>query len=1396
MNGTHEFVRSTSAHLDIPELLKQPVTELLAVAPAAATALAPFGINTIFDLGCSRLFADARIAAFAKEELGQAAMHGIVPGDLLDDTVSFESIESIGSLPLQVLRNLSKAKADVLSAALNVTTLRDFAQWPPYVYARRMVSGSFGGTEDRDAIQTEKLRPTFGEFPTERVYYTTLTMLQMNETAADGMKLLDGGVSLDATLAVRNGFTKPAIGALLTYSQSWYVQGITFGHLLHSLALAPGEATRIAIVDWARRTLATSTEAISETEQLDSATSHARALSEVQNAVSSEMQEGGSMSTSHADSSSYSAQASVGTGLLTSLWASGDVSGTTQGATTDTTASSSSWSLGNRSVAASMTQNINDRTEQHSTSARNRRATAVREVSQSEHEQVSTRIVANYNHMHALTIQYYEIVQVYRVATRLHRAERCLFIPMERLLFVGPNGEKYVERFRGALVRAALNSRARELLLDDASAVEISASSARIVVPFARPDLIRATSAAMFRDAAFAARTEATTTAAAATAPSPAASQVRTWDRVQLATASRFLTRSIVRPGSDSLFVPDDTELLAITFDNATVNKLRLDRVDPQAADTDLSVMNGRVDLPAGVRMGELDGIYASRTEGSQGSGQMTLLCGHLGRRFTLPSMPVELGTAVTRIASFRTDQADRSRELLAHLQAHNAYYTQAILRSLDSATLVLLLSDYTWNGRPVIDQVEPKPVTVAGNFLVLRAPVDADQPSGVLEGGDQVKWNKLLEQRGFNFVDEPDARVIPIPTNGVFAEAVLGRSNSAEKLEYTRFWNWQDSPIPLQPTEIAPVGTGSRATAEDLRPGQLGQPVLNIVNPTSLPDPAGLGAALTALANGNMFRDMSGLAGTQALAGQMAQGTLDAATAAAEIASANMRAQMQKAVAMGQIAADLAKTAMGMPSTGGGNNTISAEAARVAHGEQRDAAGLYNASGASGGDAGIDVGGSGGSSSGGDGSVTATRAMFASSGESSAGGAAFNRALWGPLGMPGGELAKAGMAMANDLANADLLDAADNGGVGGGGGTPVAHMAFDHILLESVDPVTSAMVPGVVPTTPAALTTAFYNADVAGTTPDATLQQALTSLINSKPAYKNAGRNFAVSLVDLSGANKFAPKYAGFNDLTNFYGASVNKITGLLGVYQLLAEANELLKAQPTIADSLSLENEFKILWTQAGIAANHHPLVAKILAIQPGSPPTAIIRPELVARLNAISTGNENGSTPIVLLKFPYVGSTMLAHGLFSSVNKGGIWTRKAYGNVSYLGQQFSLSNWSTSENPHPKTEVHNINAVSLAQFYTLAAQRRMIDNATSKAVLGHLQTGGCTSSAIDVTALFANGQVATKCGIFGGWVHDTVHFKETATLREFVVVILTQNGKSGIMKNLFKDLVALVP
>ena len=72
---------------------------------------------------------------------------------------------------------------------------------------------------------------------------------------------------------------------------------------------------------------------------------------------------------------------------------------------------------------------------------RSRRATAIREISQSEHETLSTRSVTNFNHMHALTVQYYEIVQVYKTVNELARVQRCIFIPMRPVNFTSsPSG--------------------------------------------------------------------------------------------------------------------------------------------------------------------------------------------------------------------------------------------------------------------------------------------------------------------------------------------------------------------------------------------------------------------------------------------------------------------------------------------------------------------------------------------------------------------------------------------------------------------------------------------------------------------------------------------------------------------------------------------------------------------------------------------------------------------------------------------------------------------------------------------------------------------------------------------------------------------------------------------
>lgn len=471
-----EFLRSGHEGLDMHDLLRSPLGVLIGVSDVAATELGKLGLKTVFDLGSSWLFANARAAAAPQDPATSVGRFGLVPSDWLKVATAATALEEVAQLGIEHLRGIEAADVEALKAATSARTIRELALWPPYRFASSLVAQSCGSSADPEDLSAESLRPRFGEYPTERVYYKRLVMLDMG-LGDQPLVELEGPVSLKQAIHAAGGGTlqKPAIGALLTLSQSWYAQGVTLGHMLHSLALAPGECTRVAVVDWARRTRASTSEMISESEALDSATQQGRSISEVQAAVAGEMQQGGSQSWASSTSQSGSMAATVGTGFLTSLWASGDISATGQMAATSSSAGSASWSSGTRSVNAAMTQEVNDRTQQHSTSVRNRRASIVREVSQSEHEEVSTRIVANYNHMHALTVQYYEVVQIYRVSTEVHSAERCLFVPMEPLDF---DDDELIDRFRGVLLRGALNARVASLLLDDATAVTVQATLA------------------------------------------------------------------------------------------------------------------------------------------------------------------------------------------------------------------------------------------------------------------------------------------------------------------------------------------------------------------------------------------------------------------------------------------------------------------------------------------------------------------------------------------------------------------------------------------------------------------------------------------------------------------------------------------------------------------------------------------------------------------------------------------------------------------------------------------------------------------------------------------------------------------------------------------------------
>jgi len=827
-----------------------------------------------------------RIADAAEDPNSEMALSGAVPLDLVDLPARAIPVGELQMESVERLRGVSAATATQMASTLSIVTIRDAAFWPPYLAARQVVNITLGGTDEEiDQELPAELVPRMGRYPTERLQYDLLLLDKVVEPAPDlhigthvaaaprppvrgpiasaGLPLERAG-PLDVAVAVSAdaGFQKPALGALVTFTQSWYTLGLSLGHLLHALALAPGESTRIAVVDWSRRSSTESGESVSESDGLQSSLDRGRSISEVANAVAHELQTG--------EGTSFGAGASLALGegggaagggeygMFKGAAAAGHSTGFSAGA-----GFARSWasSAGTRDISAETTQRIIDSTHQASTMVRSRRATAIREISQSEHETLSTRSVTNFNHMHALTVQYYEIVQVYKTVNELARVQRCIFIPMRPVDF---SSRAIVARFRAVLAAAALTPAVRATILSTPNAVVLTA--ARRSQPWSQGNLDML--GALFNT----------------TVGYPEGDEIvlprnlQPWGLMLGQTDDPTNTREF----------PFDTVVLE--FDGGATRALPITELAAnQASDLGRKYVDFRTALGTGENAKDFWNVRAISLRRKAGkedfAGEIFVTAaiypygttgGATQGRGSLPLMlRVEANEALVRVCSIaRTVSND---DLASHFADNSLYYSQVIWRSLDAPTLGLLLSPYTLQGRPLVELVDPTPLAVAGNYLVFRT------------YAEDAAWSAFLKDKGLQ-VGRVRESLVPLPSGGVFAEAVLGRANSAEKLDITRFWNWQDSPIPIAAPEIAALQSGSRAQAEDLVPGRLGEPTVNIITGQDLPDPQGMSGVLAAIQNGNMFRDMSGLNATIGFAQSAMTRAFDAARDAAAQAGDNAK--------------------------------------------------------------------------------------------------------------------------------------------------------------------------------------------------------------------------------------------------------------------------------------------------------------------------------------------------------------------------------------------------------------------------------------------------------------------------------------------------------------------------
>jgi hypothetical protein len=245
---------------------------------------------------------------------------------------------------------------------------------------------------------------------------------------------------------------------------------------------------------------------------------------------------------------------------------------------------------------------------------------------------------------------------------------------------------------------------------------------------------------------------------------------------------------------------------------------------------------------------------------------------------------------------------------LLRHLRDNALHYSRAVFERLDASTLSAMLGGFTLRGVPLGALVDPQPVAVVANALVLRMNLPAR--GAVVENpalaAEAEAWQAFLQRRGLDR-PAPQSQTVPLPSGGVFAEAVLGRFNSAEKIDLTRFFDWQASPIPLTAPDIAALPAGSRQRALDLTTSALGAPVLKQTEPTALPAGANSAAILAALQAGSPFRDLSAvIAANAGLAQGGSELTGAGATAAATQAASTLQTVMAQNTERLKIAADL----------------------------------------------------------------------------------------------------------------------------------------------------------------------------------------------------------------------------------------------------------------------------------------------------------------------------------------------------------------------------------------------------------------------------------------------------------------------------------------------------------
>lgn len=922
----------------------------------------------------------------------------------VDSAYQGRDVREAPSWPVSAIRNIGAARQRELGA-LGVRTVADLARLDQALQkqlnnrskgqSEKDASGRGNGFSEPPSAPEELMPGMVGAIAST----TRLSSFVRERELRDLRFAIDAKCVTGLAFDPSAGKSGPALGDIFTgqacpvtylgfvarHTQRWINLGTHLGEVVHSVSLAPGESRNVAIVDWRRRSRATRIEDTSAGEQVVSQQFHQRALDEVARAVAEEHQYGKTRteaSTGAMAGSFVVAGAVVGgvaggvTGAIigtviepgagTAIGAAvGGASGAAAGVAAGGLVYSGAHTLGlieassagDRDVVGEVQQNILQSVSQKSSAIRSIYSSIVVEESAGEAAMATSSNITNYNHMHALNIEYYEVLQQYLTTVALDRAEPVMYLPFGSFDFLGGNSEGPLAYIRDYwhVIREHLDEKLRAqgdlYMVEDGvpDAADLAPLPA-LPIPPVDPAVLKISEleiwvlfkAMPFTSVSLQVRSGSSILQWAQTAHSGDPSPIEGWP---------FATWFEFAPGTE--LAAKDISGLGISYDQAL----------PLASDLQFSVVIRKGRLWNGSSHDSIAGeiVVGSAWISKHADNPVKFVSWDPDRQQQNSWSAYEVDKSLYDQAVARNNVAQQAwQELVAgeerfrqrlrrELQRRRHHFTRVILGAIEPEQITHLLEAlHLESGSGASSLMFPLsmvahtiPIGMTNSSFLLRlkpwpsvledlqayfalrsgalsgaaveAVLSAEQDAAKLftYSREIEKWFEVASGRGAFGISEQ----IYLPTGGLFAEAILGRANSAEVLDLTRYFNWQDSPIPNSAPPVAAPSTESRYQA----PTGLGvttpMNTINLVSPVALPDPTGMKEVMAAVRSGDMFRDMSKadqlatiLGGLATLAGKMGEVSAEMTGDAAQQA---LKSATDIGAAVSQMAGSLAGQAM-----------------------------------------------------------------------------------------------------------------------------------------------------------------------------------------------------------------------------------------------------------------------------------------------------------------------------------------------------------------------------------------------------------------------------------------------------------------------------------------------------